>query len=655
MYSCECDTLELVRKAQLGDRDSLNRLAEAVRVRLHEYVYRLTLQEDLTQDIVQETILDMLRLFGKLRQTDRFWAWLQGIAFNKVRNHFGKQWRHKTRSLSDFDESSLPSHGDRDCDPNARRYSEDALADAVTDELKDIVLRCIEALEPRHRAILTMRCYDQMSYADIGKLMDCSEIGARALFYRAKKALTSRLSRHGLGKGALLMALVIFGKMTSASKAAAAEITVTASTVSVGPTAALLATATSKTGLVTLAAIALVGVGSVGDWGSMIGGSSRRVNLLSEIPDPQSALAPDRRSEHPPSDRWYYFPEGPRQAVMMRLVNFDESGKEPASMVLENQYANYHFDYRTNTVYVKNYRMWEEGLRVRRLPTDPPRLTAFLSQVEGDPVTASPAAGYTAGRSSNDRGMLIMCRREEGNERMVRQVDRHVNVLEEEYFQFGWPQSARRVDDRDAIHRHGRAFFHVQGQLNGMTVSGAGCLPLTYYAASRMHSPWLELRIGPKLRLVDTRDGATIYNEDNRIVARYAGGTFFKGLARPWLGLHAIDAIRRDAAEQELRFQTRYDGQTDQATIVVESEPVPLTYRIDMTKDMLDHLELGSSETAGGPASVGDLTFTYHEDDDTAEAQFREPRIGVSTSAKSNPQGMLWLLDVLKMLEGTTP
>ena len=200
------------------------------------------------------------------------------------------------------------------------------LADVVTEELKQIVLRCIEALEPRHRAILTMRCYDQMSYADIGKLMDCSEIGARALFYRAKKALTSRLSRHGLGKGALLMALVIFGKMTAASKATAAEISVTASTVSVGPAAALLATATSKTGIVTLAVIALVGVGSIGDWGSMMGGSSRRVNLPSEIPDPQSTLV--NHDADSPSDRWYYFPEGPRQAVMMRLVNFDAYGQD---------------------------------------------------------------------------------------------------------------------------------------------------------------------------------------------------------------------------------------------------------------------------------------------------------------------------------------
>lgn len=87
----------------------------------------------------------------------------------------------------------------------------------------------------------------------------------------------------------------------------------------------------------------------------------------------------------------------------------------------------------------------------------------------------------------------------------------------------------------------------------------------------------------------------------------------------------------------------------------MQSEPVALTYRIDMTKDMLDHLELGSGTTADRSVPVGDLTFTYFEDDDSAEARFTEPQVVASSTGKSNPQGMLWLLDILKMLEGTTP
>ena len=43
------DHVKLVTKAQLGDKECLNRLAEAARVRLYPYVYRYTLSDELTQ------------------------------------------------------------------------------------------------------------------------------------------------------------------------------------------------------------------------------------------------------------------------------------------------------------------------------------------------------------------------------------------------------------------------------------------------------------------------------------------------------------------------------------------------------------------------------------------------------------------------------
>jgi hypothetical protein len=94
-----------------------------------------------------------------------------------------------------------------------------------------------------------MRCYDQMSYTQIAELMDSSEIAARALFYRAKKALGRRLSAHGLGQGSLLLALVAFGKMTATTEAAAAQVSVTGASLHVGPLAALTAMLTSKAGV----------------------------------------------------------------------------------------------------------------------------------------------------------------------------------------------------------------------------------------------------------------------------------------------------------------------------------------------------------------------------------------------------------------------
>ena len=42
----------------------------------------------------------------------------------------------------------------------------------VGQELKTIVMEAMQSLDPRHRSILTMRCYDQLSYAEIAGLMD---------------------------------------------------------------------------------------------------------------------------------------------------------------------------------------------------------------------------------------------------------------------------------------------------------------------------------------------------------------------------------------------------------------------------------------------------------------------------------------------------
>jgi DNA-directed RNA polymerase specialized sigma24 family protein len=79
------DYVGLVRQAQLGDRDSINRLAEVVRGCLRTDIYRLTLDAELTQEIIQECMLEMFKVLGDLKEAERFWPWLYKIALNKIR------------------------------------------------------------------------------------------------------------------------------------------------------------------------------------------------------------------------------------------------------------------------------------------------------------------------------------------------------------------------------------------------------------------------------------------------------------------------------------------------------------------------------------------------------------------------------------------
>src|SRR5210317_1847371 len=94
-----CQT-ELIERAQQGDKQCLEQLARQARVRLRTYVYRMTQRDDLAQEIVQETLLEMCKVLGKLKNNDRFWSWLYGIAENKLRRHYRTEQTQKRLAVS---------------------------------------------------------------------------------------------------------------------------------------------------------------------------------------------------------------------------------------------------------------------------------------------------------------------------------------------------------------------------------------------------------------------------------------------------------------------------------------------------------------------------------------------------------------------------
>lgn len=608
---------ELVKKAQLGDKECLNRLAEAGRVRLHEYVFRITLQEDLTQDIVQESILEMFKVFNKLKQAERFWDWLEGIAFNKVRSHYGRLWRHKTISLSEMDHDI----GGED--------SQDGLADMVNQELKQIVLRSMRELEPRHRSVLALRCYKQMPYAQIARLMGCTEFAAQSLFYRAKKALAKKLSSHGLGKGYLLAALVLFGKMTASTEAAAAQVSITAACMKVGVGASLAALATSKTAVVCLTTASVIGASmGVIELGINKNGNGPQESLIQT-----SQYASQQNAANQGTDQcWYFFPEGGDRPVMMRLLKSEHSQEQAYCRTLQNQYANYSYD--QGTVYTNNARTYNPDFSVKLLPTDNLDLREFIAHVQGKSVDME-------GVSSRSKGLLVISRRQADQENTIWKIDRHFNTLEEEYFQSDWPAGAQRIDRRDAMHQRGWTYFRVTGHIAGQGISGTGRIPFVY-ATCKHFGPWLKLTMADGTKICDSGTGACVYDPSGKVAARFKGGSFFKGLARPWMGLHTVDTVRRDAAEQEVWFETKRVLDSQQVEVVLDCKQVKLVYTIDMETDVVEKISF-----VGTNGAEGEMRFTYLQDVEDIGSDFTPPRAINHRAAQGEDQGMLWLVKLL--------
>ena len=575
--------IQLVEQARSGDEESMNRLAEVVREPLCIYVHRLTLDDALTQDILQETLLEMFNFLDKLEKANRFWSWLLRIATNNVNDHYKREGRRMTASMS-----KMPETGPEE--------KQEGLESLIGQELKQVVSAAMSALKPKYRAVLTLRCYEELAYSEISDVMGCSTFGARMLFVRAKKALVKQLSRRGFGKGSLLLALALFGKMTATSEAAAAGVSVTAATTKVGLAAGLLGAVSGKALVVSLTTASVLAVGTmVATSGPEKTAADPGQSKVIELPVAEQAESMSQVS----GEYWYFFPEGAGGAVMMQQIT--QSGRQ----WLQDEYANY-YNYK-DTLSIRNSRYRHSNMSVWRLPTDGPQLTDFLSRVEGRSVEME----YVANK---DSGLLVIASSKEAGQNNF-WMTRHYNVMDEDYFQSDWPKDTPTIDKRDPMHKRGWTYFKITGQINGKEVRGRGRMPFVY-AAGRRHWPWVELKLG-----ADTVSAVS-----------------FAGLSRPWMGLHTIDTVRRDAAQKRIWFETRYNKSSGKALVALKTKDGRIVYTIDMEKDVVESITF-SGDTGG------QLQFSYLQEIDSTGSEFAEPSRKAPLTGRS--EGISWLLELI--------
>jgi RNA polymerase sigma-70 factor (ECF subfamily) len=601
------DYIPLVRQAQQGHPEARADLLRIVEPRLAEYVGRLTLDRELTADIVQESIAEMLKIFNTLKDPQRFWCWLYTITLNKVRMHYRQRWRRRETSLSAVHEDWLQAR------------SQDVLAELVAKELKEIVVRAVGQLEPRQRAVLTMRCYDQMSYAQISAAMGCSQLGARALFYRAKKTLTGLLRAHGVDKGALPVALLVFGKFSATSEAAAAQVSISASTLHVGLWGILAGVATQP-----VAAI-LLGVTLAAAGGALVAGG----DLWRDDPPPAAlAKVTPARTVSQDSSRWYYYPPGAADTVMIRTRDRTIS----YSQWLQKEQANYYR--RGSTISIRNYRQFAPDLSVWRLPTDPPALRAFLRTQDRHDFDLESVA-------PSSRGLLVAV--EPAPAGRPQQATLNYDVSMEDYFRHDWSLNAAIVDQRDDQHRAGWTCFTISGHLGTQPVWGYGRLPLVA-AAVREHGPRLQLTVGEDLVLLDSGGAAEVRHRSGEVLARYPGGDLFQGLGRPWSGLHTIDTIRRDAARAGIAFTTRPLPDGQRVEIVLCGPQVRVTYCVHLYQDWIETIVFSKEDV-----TIGEWTFNYPKPDEADLHRLTVSSPSHSRSPISGPKD-LWLM---RLAQGT--
>ncbi len=258
----DMDQLELIRELQLGDSESMDKLYERVESRVRLYIRRLVLDDDdeVVEDLTQDTLLEVFKCVKNLQigHGEQFWAWLFKIANTKIQAYYKNQQLHRRLQ-------PLATHNQHFVLECVRGNYGHELKKLMHKELSETIIQAMKKLNPRHRAILILRCLEQMPYSKIASIMNCSEIAAQILFYRAKQSLKHQLSHVGLktGTGWFLTVLTLFAQITTPAGASSAAVTVTPASIKVSQLAMIVGTLVSQADIsivaATIAAIIFIG------------------------------------------------------------------------------------------------------------------------------------------------------------------------------------------------------------------------------------------------------------------------------------------------------------------------------------------------------------------------------------------------------------
>ncbi len=623
---------KLVRLAQQGHENCMSQLAEEAEGRLRAYIYRVTLDHDLTQDLSQEALLQMIKSLRNLKKAERFWPWLYRIAQSKIQQHYKTKQKKAALSESAIYEDFLANH-------SAGRQK-DGLGQLVQKELSRKVMSAMQKMQQQYRAVLSLRCLEQLSYADIGVAMECSEVTARVLFFRARQALKKQLSQQGLKKSLLLTSLGLFGRLTTPAEAASAtNATVTAASVKVGLTATIIATASTKLGVATMAAAAvgLAGVGGISALSEPALPERAEVRSLHYTTQLRSSnLGPTSSMSNGAYEQWYSLPEGVDGPIFTRMQRWTPQQEKKHCAWLQDAHANYYYASDKNEVQIQNYRVFWSSLKVWRLPTDTAEFTDFLSQVEGQTKgivqTRDPRTGLLAEAVDNRFVDALNFR-----------TEYRYNATGDEPFQHDWPEDVGVVDRRDQMHRRGWTYFRVHGRTGDRTIEGRGQIPFVYEACEE-HPPWITLKIGDDLEIVDCRDGAYLRRPgDGTVIAAHPPGTFFKGLPRPWMGMHTMNIVRRDAVERQVWFDTKTAPNKKDVIVTMMHDgggrKIGLVYTIDIVNDIIKDIRFDAHT-----GTRGSLVFEHFSDVHGIGDEYGEPTVpyGRQLSDEESP-GILWL------------
>jgi len=180
--SAASDT-DLIEGIAAGDGDAMRRLYAQHNVKVFHFALRLTRNEAMAEELVNEVFFDVWRQAGTFEGRSQVSTWLLGITRNKalaaVRRGSTEVWD---------DEAGLSIADTADDPETALRKKQQG----------SILIDCLANLTPAHREIIDLVYYHQRTIDEVAEIIHVPRNTVKTRMFYARQKLAKLLDAHGI-------------------------------------------------------------------------------------------------------------------------------------------------------------------------------------------------------------------------------------------------------------------------------------------------------------------------------------------------------------------------------------------------------------------------------------------------------------------------
>lgn len=181
--------VELMLDVKAGDDSSFDFLLQKYRSPLVNFLHRMVRDTATAEDLAQEVFLRVYRARKQYTPSAKFTTWLFRIATNVALNSV-RDTRHRKMEVS----IDAPTD-DEDSRPMELKAREKRIDEHLLERDRiETIRRAILALPEKQRAAVLLHKYEEMDYAEISRVLDCSESALKSLLFRAYESLRVQLA-----------------------------------------------------------------------------------------------------------------------------------------------------------------------------------------------------------------------------------------------------------------------------------------------------------------------------------------------------------------------------------------------------------------------------------------------------------------------------